>query len=359
MDARIFHTLRERMPWIVASRLLRRAGLSTAQGWERTIERNADLQAPAAEHLLVDALREHALCGEKLTKFYTITDRDKQRIIRSIRDISVPDSIFRDNFPFFLSEDALQDASPAAHLVAIQNSDEGIGAVYASKIHVTTREDLPIDDYFDDPQLIRERYDEVVGLRYRPVQLFNIIWVPHHNNFIEIRTDYPKGMPQEFAHQIQSQFRDIANRLVGDAVLHDPTDLFPLIDAMYEHELEGTVVELGFTTSTASVKNEKMRRTQLDLRQELYHRAGKDALDARIEPFRISIRWSFETDEQIYQPELSLVGTSRGRHTLANATRGPLVSGAMIKNCIGNVDYEHVKDRMCSHLTSLSEQAAA
>ena len=114
---------------------------------------------------------------------------------------------------------------------------------------------------------------------------------------------------------------------------------------MYEDENEGTVVELSFKTSTASIKNEKMRRTRLCLRDELYHKGGKDALGTKIEPFKVSIRWSFQHD----QPELTLAGTSRGQQAANGQATGQLVTGAVIKNCLGSVDYEHVKARLVHH----------
>lgn len=354
MDPKIFETLHARTPWTLANKALKRSGLGGAQGWEGAIEKYKGLENIAAERALSDILRQHALCGEKMTKFYPSTGEKSEAMRNAIGRLDVADHPFTENFPLVLSEEELLEVDPEPVLVSVERTDDGIGAVFASTIKLTSREELEIADVFEDPEEIRERYDEVIGLKFQAVQLFNVIWVPHHDNFIEIRTDFPKGMKQELAHEIQSQYKAIANSLLPEANLNEPLDLFPLINTMYEDPEEGTVVELSFKTSTASVKNEKMRRTRLCLREELYHKGGKEALDTKIEPFKVSIRWAFQHEGQDYQPELTLAGTSRGQQTLGGGAKGQLVSGAVIKNCIGSVDYEHVKERLVYHLSDAS-----
>jgi hypothetical protein len=61
--------------------------------------------------------------------------------------------------------------------------------------------------------------------------------------------------------------------LLGAEPLGTPVNLFPLIDTLYRSN-EGRVVELGFGTTTASLKHERMRRTQTCLRKETYHKGG-------------------------------------------------------------------------------------
>ncbi|WP_036797521.1 hypothetical protein [Leisingera caerulea] len=356
MDKRIFDTLQARTPWTLANRAMKRSGLNGAQGWDGAIEKHKDADNPAAETTLKELLRQHALCGEKMTKFYPASTEVLAALREAIGNLEVADHPFTASFPMVLSEEELLQTDAEPVLVSVEKSDDGIGAVFSAMIKLTSREEIPIGELFEDPEEVKERYDEVIGLKFQAVQLFNVIWVPHHDDFVEIRTDFPKGMKQELAHELQSQYKSIANSMLQEPELSDPLDLFPLIEAMYEDAKEGTVVELSFKTSTASIKNEKMRRTRLCLREELYHKGGKEALDTKIEPFKVSIRWEFQSEGQDYQPELTLAGTSRGRQTVAGASKGQLVSGAVIKNCIGSVDYEHVKERLVHHLSKIEEE---
>ena len=52
-------------------------------------------------------------------------------------------------------------------------------------------------------------------------------------------------------------------------------NLFKAIGSIYRTSGLGRVSELGFETPTDSVKVEKMRGKSSDLREELYHKAGK------------------------------------------------------------------------------------
>lgn len=356
MDKKIFDTLESRMPWTLANRVIKRAGLDGSQGWDGARQKYKGVEHQEAEAFLKDLLRQHALCGEKMTKVYKVDEGTKKELCDKISDLQVADHAFSAAFPLILSETQLGQFDAQPVLVSVERNDDGIGAVYTSSIKLTSREEIQIDGIFEDPDAIKERYDEVIGLKFKSVQIFGVVWIPHHSGHVEIRTDYPKGMRQELAHEIQSQFKSIANKLLSKPGLNKPIDLFPLIGAMYEDTNEGTVVELSFKTSTASIKNEKMRRTRLCLREELYHKGGKDALGTKIEPFKVGIRWAFQHEGQDYLPELTLAGTSRGQQTAAGPANGQLVSGAVIKNCIGNVDYEHVMSRMLVHLSDETQE---
>lgn len=356
MDKNIFDTLEARMPWTLANRAMKRSGLDGSQGWDGARQKYHDVEHPAAQNFLMELLRQHALCGEKMTKLYPVNADIQSELREKIDKLQVAEHAFTSSFPLVLSEDQLGEYSSEPVLVSVARTDDGIGAIYATTIKLTSREEIPIGEVFEDPDDIKEKYDEVIGLKFQSVQLFSVVWVPHHEGLVEIRTDFPKGMRQELVHEIQSQYKAIANGLLAKPGLDQPIDLFPLIEAMYEDENEGTVVELSFKTSTASIKNEKMRRTRLCLRQELYHKGGKDALGTKIEPFKVSIRWAFRHEGQEYQPELTLAGTSRGQQTATGTTMGQLVSGAVIKNCMESVDYEHVKERLVHHLSGGTEE---
>lgn len=66
-------------------------------------------------------------------------------------------------------------------------------------------------------------------------------------------------------------------------------NFFPLIATLYE-QADGRVVSLGHSTGTRSVKDEKMRGRNLDLREELFHKEGLRAI-GRTDAFSISKEW--------------------------------------------------------------------
>ncbi len=359
MENRLIHSLRHRMQWSIANRILKSLGAPTGRGWDKTEEKLSKFRSAEVEEMVLRALHEHVLCGEKFTKFYRAAPEAIDALRSKLLDLEPTDSAFLEHYPMALSEGELSEIQGAPKLCEVVRSDDGIGVVYCSMIRLTTREEIDLDEFFEDVEEIESRYDEIVGYKFRPVQLFNIILLPHHYDFIEVRTDYPDGMPQDVAHVIQSQMKGLVNQLAKDEIITHPLDLFPLVRSMYEDNNEGEVVELGFGTTTASIKNEKMRRAKLCLRDEIYHKAGKEALDTPINPFRISIRWYLEHDGFQMRPELSLHGTSKGQHTIKQGEpAAQVISAARITNCAGIVDYEHVKGRVAAHLANHLKRTA-
>lgn len=351
MNVRIFETLRARTSWTLANNLLKRAGLAGAQGWDDAITKNTSKIDSNAEERLLEHLRQSALCSNKLSKFYRLEHEQISKLRIALEGLEVEKSKYSEVFPCALSETELGTENAVPKLVSIERTEEGVGIVYASVIKLTVKEDIPISDDFRNPDLIQSKYDEIIGLKYKAIQTFNVIWIPHHDNLIEIRTDFPNGMSNTLAHEIQSQFKAMVQNLTMQKLdIGQPIDLSQLIEKMYENHEEGTVVELSFKTSTASIKNEKMRRTPTCLRNELYHKGGKDALGTKIDPFKISIRWYFTIDGHDFSPELTLAGSSRGQLSANGKTNGQIVTGAVIQNCSGVIDYEFVKERIKNYL---------
>jgi len=344
----VLDSMRERMSWNVARVVLGWAGVEPAHGWDKTQAKYADISNPDAEVKLLEYLGEHNVCGDKFTKVYQITSEERDALQAALLNLSPEENDFALCYPLSRDpEEITQLGDP--ELVAIQKTDDGVGAVYANAVRLTKRETIEFDELSDDPAALQKKYDEIIGLKFRTVQLFSVIWVPHDHALVEIRTDLPAGMSMELAHALQSTMRQKVNGL-GVVSLDGPLDLYPLLEAIYQAEDEGDVVELGFLTTTASVKNEKMRRSKLDLRKEPYHLHGKEGLGTPIEPFKMFVRWSVEIDNVWLAPELGLVGTARGRSTLGQPNSVG-ISGAIVKNCYGRPDFEHVIGKIREYIS--------
>ncbi len=346
----VIESMRERMPWQAVGRMiLVREGVNVGRGWDNTIEKLAESKVQLPEGKLEDALEEHNLCGEKFVKLYRVDDEDRLALQEKIKLLEVVENGFSSAYPKSVPSDAINDLSGVPKLVDVVQNDDGVGAVYAHATRLTTRVHIDLDQILEDPSALEALYDEVVGLKYRNVQLFSVIWVPHNFPYVEIRSDLPAGMTMDLVHGIQKQIRLICNEL-GAVELVDPIDLFPVLDAVYDADGEGTVVELSFTTTSASVKNEKMRRSGLDLRKEPYHIHGKKGLGTPIEPFRMFVRWKVPLgDNVVSAPEMGLIGTSRGRSTVG--LPGAVgMSGAVVRNCVGLADYGRVLEVIHKYL---------
>lgn len=358
MDSKILNSIKDRMPWTIASRAFRAAGIPTGQGWFKTVSRLEALDDKRIEGKLSELLLEHTICGEKFTKFYKIPTDDRKRLQDYISQVSIEETALSKAFPKIVAPESFIGIDMPQVLVGKYQSDDGIALIYTCEMKVTSREVIDEADIFSDPEKIKRDYDEIVGLKFRSVQLFNVVWVSHNDDVIEVRVDCPRGIQSDSLHQIHSIIKSMIGDALGGKDIGFPLDLFPLIESIYQDGKEGKVVELGFTTSTGSVKLEKMRRTRTCLRDELYHIGGKKELRTKISPFRISVLWEFGTEDMLYQPELTLAGTSRGKHHVDQLASAAVVSGAAVGNCIGAVDYEHVRARLISHFVRLSSEGS-
>lgn len=343
----ILLSMRDRMPWSVASTILKSIGVSPSQGWQKTIDKLKSQELFEFEGPLLDAIEEHNLCGEKFTKIYDVGSDTRKALQDHVLSMEPEDGFLKQAYPLSVLPSDIEKVGGEPKLVSVIGNDDGVGAVFSSSIFITKREKISVYELEDDPSGLRERFDELIGLKHQLVQMFNVLWMPHEGRYIEIRTDLPDGMPMDVAQNVQSTLRKTVNRL-GKTDLDHPVDLYPVLASIYDDDKEGQVVELGFSTTSASVKHERMRKAGLDLRSEPYHLAGKAGLGTPIEPFRLSVVWYLPRGEHRAKPELSLVGTARGRTTADN--NAVEISGAIIRNCAGRGEYEHVIERIRHHL---------
>ena len=303
---------------------------------------------------LQDSLREHVLCGEKFTVLYATDEIDVPGLIETLKAVPIPTSPMEEAYPANISDDLLTGQPAGLQVVAKEEFDDGYAMVFGSVRTIRSRETLEADDLPEDALSLFERFDEIIGMKIARVQGFDVIWIPKKGNHIELRVDYPRGMQHDMALGVHLGLVSQLEALTGVRLV-SRVNLFPLLDRMYFDSSEGIVVELGFGTTTASVKNEKMRLKKLSLRDEKYHKAGTAGLGTKIMPFRLSISWRVPFAGVTSMPELSLHSHSR-----AAGSDSPSLTGGLIQRCIGISDYDFVLSRMKHHLTrsAASEETA-
>ncbi|WP_245261405.1 hypothetical protein [Mesorhizobium sp. L103C131B0] len=351
--ARIAQSMRSRMPWPVGRRILLENEVSRGRGWDQTLGKlihNAGRLETKIEPL-VDALREHILCGEKISTFYEVAPDAMEASRNALLSATIPTSPFSEAYPYLLSEDELLNAPAGIFLAAVETNEDGVAAVFSSVRVVTVREPILPTDVPEAAAEIFDDYEEIVGLKTIRLHACDTVWLPHDGKHIDVRIDYPVGTLHEVAVAAQARVADAFHEIVGVRLLATPVNLFPLIDRIYKDPKEGTVVELGFGTTTSSLKHEKMRRKMLDLREEQYHKGGKAALQTPIEPFRLSIVWKrLAGNGVISNPEMSINSSARSA-----GAQLPCIETVVIRKCMGQADYEFVRSRIEHHLAAKPE----
>lgn len=345
----VLQSLRERAPWPVGRRIFADIGIARGQGWNNTLQKLSESPKASEEKIaeLISALKSHQICGEKLVSFYQLEPSDIESIRDKLNSIEPPETVFSEHYPATLSEAALKVAPAGLVLTSVEKNEDGIGLVFSSARVTTIRERINVDDLTKQSDPSFEDYEEIIGVKTIRFHAFDVVWIPATGDTLDVRIDFPDGTLSEIAVAARKMALVQFTKLIGIA-MPEPINVFPLIDKMYNDGSEGTVVELGFGTTTASLKHEKMRRRKLDLRSETYHKGGKAALDTPIEPFKLSIRWHRIIGRRLNsEPELSVNSNSR-----AAGSTNPVLDRVVIRRCMGHDDYAHVRSRIAYHLGS-------
>jgi hypothetical protein len=285
----IAKTMKARMPWDTARRVFDSGEIKKAHGWENTVRKLVETSAgdKTAINYLSAALKEHILCGEKLSRFYRLTRKDMSLVRNAAVELDPKDSAFLKAYPSAMSETQIEESFPQEHtIVAVETNKDGVGVVFASTRAMEVRQPIDLAELPESTAEALDRYDEVLGVRLLKFQAMDVVWIPHNGSFIDVRVDFPRGMHRDTAAATHQTVRDTFAKLTKSTHLTTPINLFPLIGKIYDDPNEGNVVELAFGTTTASLKHEKMRRSSACLRKEKYHKGGKQALNAPIEPYR-------------------------------------------------------------------------
>ncbi|MBB4389939.1 hypothetical protein GGE61_006305 [Rhizobium leguminosarum] len=343
----VLKSLRERAPWPVGRRIFADIGITRGQGWNNTLNKVAENPRKSEEKIdeLLDALKSHQICGEKLVSFYEFDAATLGPMREKLAGLEPQDTVFSRRYPSTLSQDELKAAPSGLVLTSVETQEGGLAVVFSSARVTTVRERIDVESLDAEMTSVFDDYEEVIGVKTIRFHAFDVIWIPIEGETLDVRIDFPEGTLSEVAIAARKMVIAELVRLTG-AVVPEPINMFPLIDRMYSDGSEGTVVELGFGTTTASLKHEKMRRRKLDLRNETYHKGGKAALDTPIEPFKLSIRWHRAIGKKLAsEPELGLNSNSR-----AAGSSKPVLDRVVIRRCMGSDDYDHVRSRIAHHL---------
>jgi hypothetical protein len=339
----LLRALSNRATWQDARKLLVLAGLDPAQGWDKTIDRfDGAEQDQEVYDTLSDLLIGHLIAGEKSLQFYRLTGDQLAALTDHAQRMRVMNSEMREAFPESIDVDGVDpQAFGRPRLVHKAEVEAGIFLITTSVREYDERVEVRVDELSPAIQRVFGEYSQVIGVRKVRRQVFDTLWVPTRGRTVCIAADLPRGSPSDFAVPGQRALRELMRMAIGVPV--EPMNLFPLISEIYESDW-GKVVELGFTTDTASVKHERMRLKRQCLRQELFHKGGKEAVDGVIHPFHISVDWAASYAEALKgRPELTLHGTARMLHQPV-----PVLYDAVLRHGLNLRDLRRVKSRIMS-----------
>jgi hypothetical protein len=121
-------------------------------------------------------------------------------------------------------------------------------------------------------------FDELIGIKSGYIQAFDRVVISPEGR-LELHLDLCCSMSGEDMEQYKIYYvnllKDFSEKFLGISAswLDVSVNFFPKIIALY-NDSDGEVLALEHTTSTKSVKGERMRSRKLDLRKETFHVEG-------------------------------------------------------------------------------------
>jgi len=358
----LLNHFKARVPWPTMRNILHTHNLPVGQGWVGTIAKlmaYEELGASQAKELnaLEDPYLENVLAGEKAIRFIEVKPEDAAALAAAFKGFDIPKNPFATSYPFPLDEENLAKVDKTSLLAGIEDLGHALAFVFCTKRFVTERQELNLEGFKEETQEELRQYDEIITVKHRMRQFVDVVVLWKEEGFAEIRIDLGEGISSDDQHLalqgLIATFNAVGLERAGvKQILGQPVNLFPLVDALYDSD-EGRVCELGFITDGASIKTEKMRRKEVDLRAEAYHMAGKKAVH-HITPFKLGVIWSIQdANEKEQSPELLLPGSVR---TLSEKSQ--CLYDARITNCCGLEDFHFVVNKMREYLEGGEDEAA-
>lgn len=359
--------------WKVAKNVMKSCHLPISGGWDSTlslmrdrlVEEAQDRQLTLFDFLedkyrkIRDKYIEYLLTYQKTVRFYRVTEEKISDLVSIIKTHCLEtENEFRKTYPLSVSESALRELDIEPEIISIESNEYGFGIVIASKKVISQRVNIEPDDFKDEAKAKLEDFNSIVGIKDFVGQFFDVVFINTKHNLIEIRLDTYESFSAEDQEESFDKVISCFNQFVKDIngninFLRECINCFPLVENLYKSTQEGKVGELSFTTDQGSIKHEKMRRGSCDLRDELYHRAGRQALekfDQSINPYRIAILWDvpliIENEEEVTSsPELFI----RGRAVHLSDPEKTL-DEVSILNCFCLEDYDFVINKIQKYL---------
>lgn len=342
MTEKLIAAMERRMTWTTGRSIMKTLGIDVGRGWANTIDKISTKKDVIDLGPLEDALVEHLMCGEKLTKLYPVGAEYRNRLVAHIGTQTTDDCAATNAFPLGMKDKDLAEADGSFKLIQIASNSDGIGLMYSSVYKFAKTEEIAFSE-FEHPKEMKRRFTEVTGVKYERQELFHVIWLPHDRDYLEVRVDFPKGLRQDEVHSFHSQLKKIVN---GWSIvkLNEPVDLFPAVRRFYEDQTDGHMFDITFATSTGAIKHERAfsKSGKRDQRKEAYHLAGKGAV-ADIAIYRISVEWPRVEGQVTFLPTITLAASAPSK---GDGGGDPVITAVHVQKCARAGDYEWAIGRL-------------
>lgn len=271
---------------------LRAAELPTASGWEALLAKYEEFDYAAVDidlegiiGSLTSLHRQSCLAGVSAVWSFDAPEGVVAAMMPHLNDLLDPQSAFATPFPHPVEPDVLAKQGFAVRFVAIDKLGDGdVAVIGCGKRAYREREQIEAGALLAPVFEFLGSFDELIVVRSGLTQAYDRLAFRPETNRVELHVDLCCPMNSAdlqqlyLAHMDHVKLKMKAATGLDMAWLNQPRNLFPYIKKLYNNA-DGIVISLGHATGTKSIKEERMRGQRLDLREELFHKHGIEAID--------------------------------------------------------------------------------
>ncbi|WP_279051295.1 hypothetical protein [Cedecea davisae] len=323
--------------------------LSSARGWEPLLEHYSELNSADINDSIKELYLSQLFFGQRTVYFSQILEDENDtfsanasNVCDVIRELFYSSrhsnlSLYRDSYPLPISYDELHSVpltNPCP--VFIDETNDVLQLIFTYPRAYKERVAIDISDLdFSSDEVSQLRgFEEIIGVKSGRAQSFDCIRLDKNTGVVQFQIDHSRNILKDemdsaarrYRHMLMDGYREMN----GVSIPMENINIHSKIDELYDSD-DGRIHNLEHATATGSVKTEKMRKREDDLRDEQFHQAGLDAIDGDTNNFCITKQWDGECGS-------CLKLTIDGGVSLA-ARSNPKVDYATLEGCITENDF--------------------
>ncbi|HEX6000618.1 MAG TPA: hypothetical protein VFZ16_14670 [Hyphomicrobiaceae bacterium] len=304
---------------------------------------------------LLDALRNHILCGDKNVRVYQSEDRSLDLIASAAEKARDVTSALTRRYPYSLTQDGLADVEPnQPEVVATVNTDGVLYVVFASNKEISIRHEIDrelvaraLKAGNDELAETLRQSHEILAISIERRHAFDVVAVHKNFNFIEVRVDTFANEERSLRvheindahHRIIQKFTEITDR----PYLKRQMNLYPSIRNLLKIDdgndgAKVRITKFGYVGSSGIARDE--RKPHGDVRSDPTHRAAYQANgadDESITPYDLEAQFPGVTI--IGQPDIVLA--LHGTEAIGRSAH-PVLDELTISKCIYESEFSKI-----------------
>lgn len=230
----------------------------------------------------------------KIVTLYKLTNAAKKSFLDLFAAVQ---SNVRKDYPLVLDGSKLASLTQSLTVASCNQSANTTQIVLTRRRTFTLRQKIDKKKLGNIAEKALTVYDDVFGVADYHWQTFDVISLDHTTNILEIRADYTRAANSyQNGKQIDRSLAESIGWIVYNCAKlkqsfkpGDPINLFPAI-SHFAFTNDGHISKLHFMTPQGSIKQDTMKKGE-DLRNEVFHKKGLEAVGGLITPFDISVIW--------------------------------------------------------------------